>query len=184
MARAPRLARGRRRPATAQPERPDQCPAGPRVRAAPRAEGGFTLVELLVTLAVTVIGMAGLFGVFTATTRGNASARESSEALGLCQGAADEIKSFTVAEMEAMAAYGVIDATGWGPRPYHEGPVVGATGATFVRDVWARALDQDLVWVKVTVSWASEGATLGAEGGLHDHALALEMLRSRGEAPP
>ena len=152
-------------------------------RRSPATQGGFTLVELLVTLVVTMVGLAGLFGVFTATSRGNANARETAEGLGLCQGAADEIKSFTVAELEAMPAYGVIDTAGWGPKAFHEGNVIGATGVNFVREVWARAVDPDLVWLKVTVIWASDGAALGSEGGIHDHTVALEMLRSRGEGP-
>jgi prepilin-type N-terminal cleavage/methylation domain-containing protein len=155
-------------------------------------ERGFTLIELLVTMTVTVIALAGLFGVFSVTSRGNVDARQSAEALALCQASADELKSFTVQQIENAPTdtppglgYGaIISGTPWGPVAYHEGAVVGASGVTFDRSVYARWIDDDLVWMKVTVAWTSDGATAGSEGGIHDHAVSLEMLRSRTEAPP
>lgn len=151
-----------------------------------RREGGFTLVELLVTMVVTVIALAGLFGVFTVTSRGNADARQAAEALALCEASTDELKSFTVDQIENQLAYQPITNAGgpWGPLPYHEGAVTGASGVTFNRNVYARWIDDDLVWMKVAVSWTSDGATPGSEGGIHDHEVSLEVVRSRTEAAP
>jgi prepilin-type N-terminal cleavage/methylation domain-containing protein len=149
------------------------------------SQGGFTLIELLITMLVTVVALAGLFGVFSVTARGNTDARQAAEGLALCEASADELKSFTVAQIEAMPAYGAIPANGsWGPVDYHEAAVVGASGATFNRKVWARWIDDDLVWMRIAVQWTGDGAVPGSDGGIHDHQLALELIRSRTEAPP
>jgi len=153
------------------------------LRSSTRREGGFTLIELLVTLLVTVVALAGLFGVFSVTSRGNADARQTAEALALCEASTDELKSFTVDKIETVLPYAVIPVNGsWGPLPYHEGAVVGASGVTFNREVWARWIDTDLVWMKVAVLWTSDGAAPGSDGGIHDHQVALEVVRSRTEA--
>jgi len=150
-----------------------------------RQQGGFTLIELLITMLVTVVALAGLFGVFSVTARGNTDARQTAEGLALVEASADELKSFTVTELEGMPAYAPIPVNGsWGPVDYHEPAVVGASGATFNRKVWARWVDDDLVWLKVAVQWTGDGAQPGADGGIHDHQLALELIRSRTEAPP
>jgi prepilin-type N-terminal cleavage/methylation domain-containing protein len=149
-----------------------------------RSEGGFTLIELLVTLLVTVVALAGLFGVFSVTARGNTDARQASEALALCEASADELKAYTVAQLETVLPYAPIPTGGgWGPMDYHEGDVLAASGATFVRKVYARGIDDDLVWLKLVVEWTSDGAVPGSDGGIHDHAINLEMVRSRTETP-
>jgi prepilin-type N-terminal cleavage/methylation domain-containing protein len=155
----------------------------PRLRTrSARPQGGFTLIELLITMLVTVVALAGLFGVFSVTARGNTDARQAAEALALCEGATDELKGFTVAQIEANPAYAAIPPAGsWGPVDYHEPAVFGASGVTFERKVWARWIDDDLVWMKVAVLWTSDGAAPGSDGGIHDHQIALEMVRSRTE---
>jgi prepilin-type N-terminal cleavage/methylation domain-containing protein len=150
-----------------------------------RRQGGFTLVELLVTMLVTTVALAGLFGVFASTTRGNIDAREAAEALALCESSTDVLKSYTVAQLEADLGYpAVVTGATWGPIQFHEGDVTGATGVVFERQVWGRGIDDDLVWFKIAIVWASDGAVLGSEGGIHDHEIALEIVRSRTEAAP
>ena len=154
-----------------------------------RRQGGFTLIELLVTVVVTVVGLIGLFGVFTVTTRGNSESRESGEALAVLESAADELKSMTVAQLEAKyTSIAFPNAPSFGPVPFHEPPGasptgihVGVTGTVYLREVEARRLDDDLIWVRISVRWGVEGATLGT--GVNDRELGLEMLRSRTEGP-
>jgi prepilin-type N-terminal cleavage/methylation domain-containing protein len=154
-----------------------------------RPTGGFTLIELLVTVVVTVVGLMGLFGVFTVTTRGNSEARESGEALAVLESAADELKSMTVAQLEnKYTSIAFPNPPSFGPVPYHEPPGatptgihVGVTGTVYRREVEARRIDDDLIWVRISVRWAIEGATLGTV--VNDRELGLEMLRSRTEGP-
>lgn len=139
-------------------------------------------------MVVTIVGLIGLFGVFTVTTRGNTEARESAEALAMLQGAADELKSMTVAEIETR--YGQpLDIVNpmFGPLPFHEptdgtGIAIGVTGVSYERRVTARRIDDDLVWVRVSVHWGVEGAQLGVTFA-NDRELGLEMVRSRTEGP-
>jgi type II secretory pathway pseudopilin PulG len=152
-------------------------------------ERGFTLVELLITLLVTVIGLIGMLGVFGSASRGNLDARQYTEALGVCEGTVEEIRGMTIAEMETLDTpspdyYGAITTAGWGPVAYHKGTVAGATGVTFVRQIYAKALDDDLVWMKVVVRWTTDGAAIGASGGVNDRKMELEMVRGRTEGPP
>ena len=51
------------------------------------------------------------------------------------------------------------------------------------RVVWQNKDLDDLVWMKVAVEWTSDGAVAGSDGGIHDHAINLEMVRSRTETP-
>ncbi len=149
-----------------------------------RRDGGFTLLELLVTMSVTLIGLAGLLSIYAASARGAAGARYTSEAIDLCEETLEAFRGTPVAEIEAIAAYGPITNAGWGPADHHEGDVVGTSGVTFRRSVEARGIDgseQQLVWLRVTVAWTEDGAAPGAEGGLYDHQVSLEMLRSRRE---
>jgi prepilin-type N-terminal cleavage/methylation domain-containing protein len=154
-----------------------------------RRQGGFTLIELLVTVVVTVVGLMGLFGVFTVTTRSNSEARESGEALSVLESAADELKSMTVAQFETKyTSIAFPNPPSFGPVPYHEPPGasptgihIGLTGTVYRREVEAKRIDDDLIWVRVSVRWAVEGAALGSV--VNDRQLGLEMLRSRTEGP-
>ena len=51
----------------------------------PRGRGGFTLVELLISLALSVVGLLGLLALQLVSIRGNAASRSFSEATALAQ---------------------------------------------------------------------------------------------------
>ena len=84
---------------------------GPHVARPRRDQGGFTLVEILVTVIITMIGLLGLMATFTASSRGSLDSRRTDQALALTEGAIEEIKQRTVAEIEL--ANSAITATGW-----------------------------------------------------------------------
>jgi Tfp pilus assembly protein PilV len=152
-----------------------------RHRRRPAREGGFTIMELLVTLLVTMIGIAAMFSVFGSTSAATADAREFNEALAQGESALEELQASSIAELEAMPPYTTITTTKWGPVEYHEGPGFGATGVSYTRTVEAKALDDDLVWFRIAVSWFSAGAEDNSDKA---HRIQIETVRSRGEAPP
>lgn len=147
-----------------------------------RGERGFTIVELLVTMLVTMVGLAAMFAVFSSTSRSTSSAREFQEALAEGEVALEELAASSIAELEANAGYSPITTTPWGPVEYHEGASVGATGVTYNRTVEAKALDDDLVWFRVHVSWVSAGGSEDDPDAQHE--IAIETVRNRGEEPP
>lgn len=126
----------------------------PRVRPAGR-QGGMTLVELLVALTVAIIGFAGLLSLYTSVTRANAVAADTSQAVDRASQMLETLGTMSVSEIEALAAYDRIDASGWGPVPYHRGDTEGRRGVEFERYVSARAVhgSPSLVVFEAEVRW-------------------------------
>jgi prepilin-type N-terminal cleavage/methylation domain-containing protein len=190
------------------------------------SQKGFTLIEILVTLAATTIALLGILSTIKVTGRANLESQRASEALGLAEGMVEIVRGMTVAQFEtqpmmhvsdgriaaqptsncphaAGPAYGAIgstvisgseqswvnggagggcDDTTW--REWHEGPIRGATNVEFRRGVRFGVVEADLVWIQVIVEWTNEGAKSGANNGLYDRSITMEVVRSRFEAPP
>ena len=143
--------------------------------------GGFTLIELLVTLSVVILGIAGILAMYSSATKVSTQARHSGEAIALCEETIETLGTLSIAEIEAIIGYGPITDAGWGPVPHHEGAVQAPSGIVFGRLVEAHQVvgsGGTLVWLRVRVSWTERGA--GA-GGLFDHQVTLEVIRSRQE---
>ena len=144
---------------------------------------GFTLVELLIVLAVGSIGLAGLLALVVASLRGNEVAAASAEAVEICEESIEELRSMSIASIESMTShYAPISETGWGPVAHHGGDMFGRNGVRFKRTVSARQLpatiDSNLVWLRVDVEWAEGGGDLEASDA-RTHRVYLEMLRNR-----
>jgi len=153
----------------------------------PRGQRGFTLVELLVVLAVGVIALTGLLALVVSSLKGNQSAAASAEAVEICEESMEELRSMSVASIEQLAPpYAAITNTGWGPVAHHSGDIFGRNGVRFKRTVSARELDQtqfpNLVWIRVNVEWADEGADVDTAEASLTHLVYLEMLRNREDA--
>jgi prepilin-type N-terminal cleavage/methylation domain-containing protein len=190
------------------------------------SQKGFTLIEILITLAATTIALLGILSTIKVTGRANLESQRASEALGLAEGMVEIVRGMTVAQFETQPmmhvtdgritgqpasncphapgpAYGAIgstvisgseqswvsggasggcDDTTW--REWHEGPIRGATNAEFRRGVRFGVVEADLVWIQVIVEWTNEGAKSGANNGLYDRSITMEVVRSRFEAPP
>lgn len=145
---------------------------------------GFTLLELLLVLAVGSIGLAGLLALVVTSLRGNEMAAASAEAVELCEESMEELRSMTLASIEQLnPPYGPIDEAGWGPVPHHSGDVFGRNGVRFKRTVEARqlpaSLSSSLVWLRVNVEWAERGADVDGDDPATTHRVYLEMLRNR-----
>jgi Tfp pilus assembly protein PilV len=57
----------------------------------PKGEGGFTLVEVLISTLVMTVGLVGIAGMLAATTTAQISARESARSVRLAQAQMDEL---------------------------------------------------------------------------------------------
>ncbi|MCA9679301.1 MAG: prepilin-type N-terminal cleavage/methylation domain-containing protein [Kofleriaceae bacterium] len=153
-------------------------PAPRRRRRAGRGQDGFTLFELLVTLAVSVIGMTGVVALQLATTRTNAMAAQTSDAVTIAKRTLEEARGKTLAQM--YVDYEDVDAAL--PIDYDFGSqtVAGRT-ATYLRRiiVESTAASVDLLRIRVEVVWADEGADVNDL--MHRHEISVELLRTRQE---
>jgi prepilin-type N-terminal cleavage/methylation domain-containing protein len=139
---------------------------------------GFTLLELLITLSVTTIGLIGLLSLHLSVARGNDGASRSAEAQQIGAGILEGLRSQSAPGMLAALSCAIP------PPPTCTAPeftVAGRAGMTFTvaRSVTALAGASSNLWrVRVVTSWAEDGATLGSNGGQLDHSLALEVIRT------
>ncbi len=143
-----------------------------------RAQAGFTMLELLVTLAIMVIGLTGMLGLQLASTRANQGASQTAEAVTVAQRTLEEARSKTLAQL--LADY---DDDGVLPieHDFDAQTVVGRT-TTYLRQITVEetAASPDLLRVRVEVTWADDGAVVGDPD--HTHTVAAELLRTRQEA--
>jgi prepilin-type N-terminal cleavage/methylation domain-containing protein len=138
-------------------------------------QSGFTMIELLITMTVTLIGLAGLLAMTVSVAKGNRGASQSSEALSIGQATLEDLRAMPVTEIE----------TGFGPVPIDAAmaDVTGRANQVFHRQLLVTNIDlgADLILIQVVTSWTEEGAQQGAEGGKYDHAITLEVVRARAE---
>lgn len=140
-----------------------------------RGQGGFTLLELLVTMAVTVIGLLGLMAMYVATAKGNEATARSGAAVAIAQDTLEELRSLS---MQALVdRFGQTDL----PIDANLDTVAGRDGTTYNRRVTVDELpviSRDLVKLRVEVSWTDDNADPDADDGAHAHRLGLEIVRS------
>jgi prepilin-type N-terminal cleavage/methylation domain-containing protein len=148
---------------------------GPRTR---RRQGGFTLLELLITMAITVIGLTGLLSLYVVTARGNATTSRSGEAVAVAEATVEEIRNLSLEKLltEFSVAALPIDA--------NLDTVAGRAGVTFNRRVQVTELtatSTNLVKIRVEVTWTDAGAATGSDNGIHDHRVSFELIRTATE---
>ena len=147
-----------------------------------RAQRGFTLLELLITLSVTTIGLIGLLSLHLSVARGNDGASRSAEAQQIGAAVLEGLRSQSVtAMMQTLTGNS-------GAAPPVTAPVItaqGRGGMTFriTRKVAALNGSSTSLWrIRVETAWTEDGGTAGANGGQLDHSLALEVVRTTEEA--
>lgn len=139
---------------------------------------GFTLLELLITLAVTVIGLTGLLSLYVVTAKGNAASSRSGEGVAIAESTLEELRDLTLAQMYARFAVPSL------PIDASLDTVAGRAGVTFNRRVVVEemtAVSTNLVKLRVEVTWTDAGAAPGVEGGIHDHRVSFELIRTASE---
>jgi prepilin-type N-terminal cleavage/methylation domain-containing protein len=143
---------------------------GPRRRS---GQAGFTLLELLVTMAVTVIGLLGLMAMHVATVKGNEATARASAAVSVAQDTLEELRSTSMTGL--VTRFAVTDL----PIDANLNTVVGRDGTTYSRRVRIDELtgvSRDLVKLRVEVTWTEDGQA--ANGDADDHKVGLEVVRT------
>jgi prepilin-type N-terminal cleavage/methylation domain-containing protein len=157
---------------------------GARARAGQR---GFTLLELLITLSVTTIGLVGLVALHLSIARGNDGASRSAEAQQITVNRLESLRAQRLGDlMQALTG----DSRARPPAAPATTPpvtftVAGRANMTYTVTATATTLSSvssSLVKIRVVTIWAEDGGTPGVNPAL-DHSLALEVIRTREESP-
>ena len=66
---------------------------GDRPRVRPRSQGGFTMIEVMVSLLVTAVAVMGILGVYLTEVRASSYSRHTSEAVILAQDKLEQLRT-------------------------------------------------------------------------------------------
>ncbi len=143
-----------------------------------RPQRGFTLLELLITLGVTTIGLVGLLSLHLSIARGNDGASRFSEATQVGNATLESLRSQKITDMlitltGSAASSPPIDVT--------LATETGRAGITYRKRVVVTALNSasTSLWrIRVEIGWTEDGAAQGADGGTLDHLVAMELIRT------
>lgn len=154
-----------------------------------RPQRGFTLLELLVTLAITTIGMLGILSLHLSLSRGNDGASRAAESITVAKDTLEWLRSLRYDDM--LSALNT-PAPGTEDLVVDLGPMVGRAGMTYRRRVILRkiadhgATNSQLIRLRVEVGWTEDGAARtaadGFAAGRYDHSTSFELLRTNQEA--
>jgi Tfp pilus assembly protein PilV len=154
-----------------------------------RRDGGFTLLELLMTLGVTTIGLVGLLSLHLSIVRGNESASRTAEAAQIGHATLESLRAAPqVQDIAALLTGNPTDAppfdVSWCRRAggVVEATAVGRNGMTYRCRVVVTELpaaSPDLLRIRVEIGWTDDGAAQGTQGGIFDHLIAVELIRTR-----
>ena len=90
-------------------QRPDRREGG-LVRRSSKSEGGFTLVEVMISTLVMTVGLVGIAGMLAATATIQISARESARSLRLASAQMDELMKLPFTDARIAENSGDLDA--------------------------------------------------------------------------
>ncbi len=88
-----------------------------------QADGGFTLVEVLISMLILTIGMMAIAGLLAVTTQMQIGAREAARSTRLAQDKIDELMKLNFSSDPAVAVGGDLDANA---TNYSETPIDGS----------------------------------------------------------
>lgn len=158
--------------------------ARPRRPAGSRAgERGFTLVEVLIALMVTVVGLMGLLAMHTTTIKGNRDAGRAAEATAIAQQSIEVVRALTIDGPDPNSI-----AVKYAPLPFSDVPmstVLGRAGVVFKPSLSVTELSSvssDLIRIRVVVEWADGGDDPASVPAANKHKVVLELVRTRQEA--
>jgi prepilin-type N-terminal cleavage/methylation domain-containing protein len=157
-----------------------------RRRRSARSQRGFTLLELLITLAVTTIGMVGVMTLHLSVGRGNEGAARANEAVTVATETVEWLRSMTYPQLET--ALGITPTLGT-PDTVALPDVPGRNAMAFRRraivTVLSGGVGSRLTRFRVEVGWTEDGAVRTAADnfadGAFDHSLSFEFVRTEKE---
>lgn len=147
-----------------------------------KRQRGFTLLELMITLAVTTIGLVGLLSLHLSIARGNDNASRASEAQQLANQTLETLRAQRTADMMTTLTG---SPTALPPIDVTLSSAVGRANMTYRRRVVITTLNaaSSSLWLmRVEVSYTEDGGSAGAAGGSLDHTMAAELIRTVEEA--
>lgn len=131
------------------------------VRHPARAQGGFTIIELMIALTILLIGITGILSMQLTALKATSYSRHATEASVLAEDLMEELRTLPLTDVvdgnEPVDAQGNYDADG-----------------VFLR-TWTVTGTADLAIITVTVSWN--------EHGNEPHAIVLRTQRQRDVTP-
>jgi prepilin-type N-terminal cleavage/methylation domain-containing protein len=151
---------------------------------------GFTLMELLITMAITTIGMIGVMTLHLSVGRGNDGAARTNEAMTVATETLEWLRSMSFPELQTELGVNPVMGT---PVTVDLDPVPGRAALTFRRRTIITVLsgqnfagnDTRLTRFRVEVAWTDDNAVRtaadGFAGGFYDHSVAFELVRTAKE---
>lgn len=115
--------------------------------AARRAQAGFTLIEVMISVLLAVIGVMGIVALTTVSVRDSSAARHATEASVLAEDKMEVLRSTTLAGT----------GTGTDAQPVDpQGSTTASSSAIYTRS-WTWTASTATVTYSVSVSWKDEG---------------------------
>jgi prepilin-type N-terminal cleavage/methylation domain-containing protein len=147
-----------------------------------KSQRGFTLLELMLTLTVTTIGLIGLLSLHLSIARGNEGANRGAEASQIANATIEQLRAARVTDMMFQLTGNSLATPPQDINPWSS--VTGRGGMTFRRRVIVTTLpaSPSLWLIRVEVGYTEDGAAQGANGGLLDHTVSVEVVRTVEEA--
>lgn len=134
---------------------------------------GFTMVELMITLVVTMFGLMGLVGLNATFSHSSQTLNQTQEAVAVGKQVLEDLRAKRTADL-VVALTGSTASTPPFDRTAFTS-VAGRNGMTYTVDVNVAAVTATLWRMRVTVQWTDD--TDGRE-----RELPLELIRSSTEA--
>lgn len=159
-----------------------------RPASAQRSEAGFSLVEILVALTITVVGLMGLMSLHASMIRGNREAARLAEATNFAQETLEKLRAIPVVDND-LSVPGPAETleTRFNPLPIDNvlvGTEVGQAGVTYAMRLSVTPISGTLVRMRVRVTWVDSGddPSSATDPPENRHEVAVEIIRSTLEA--
>lgn len=143
------------------------------MRRARKKQGGFTMIELMVTLVITMFALAGLLALNNTFSRGGQSASQTEEAVTVAKRALEELRVKRTADLSTSLT-GSSNATPPFSRTSYE-TIAGRNGVSYTVDVAIDSVSTTLWRMRVLVSWTDDATGVTKQ-------MPLELLRASSEA--